>query len=419
MKIDGYDNPNSLLDERTKEINGAHRKSRIIPNEAGTIVDIEVMPNSLKAKQKYLDLVRSAQQEIMLISPTSNAFYRQLDVMGLMKLFKDAAKRGVQVRILAPQSNFVEKELGHLLGSESMENIDIRFIHEATDTKATFVIIDKQHSLVTEIRDDEKMTFEEAIGFSIYSSSRPGVLSYVSIFENLWIYSKLYDKMKTLSMMQQEFINIAAHELRTPLQPIIGMIEILRYRKPDSRSQDDLLDLVLKNASRLQRLTENILDVTRLESQTLKLHKELFNLSELASDVIKDFIYHIDSDSREAGIEYDVCPDIFVNGDRARLTQVIINFLSNASKFTRNGKIQISLEKKKKTEAIFVIKDGGEGIDDEVIPHLFSKFTKSETGMGLGLYISKGIIDAHQGKIWAENNSSGVGATFGFSLPIP
>ena len=146
----------------------------------------------------------------------------------------------------------MKEELDRLLGSEPHASIDIRFIQEASDTKSTFAIIDKTHSLVTEIKDDNKMTFEEAIGFSIYSSSRPGVLSYVSIFENLWIYSKLYDKMKTLNTMQQEFINIAAHELRTPLQPIRGMLEIIRYRKTDSKTQDELLDLVLKNTLRLQ-----------------------------------------------------------------------------------------------------------------------------------------------------------------------
>lgn len=387
-----------------------------LPNELEYMGHIELMPDSQKAKQKYLELVKSAKLEIMLISPTSNAFYRQLDVMGLMSLFKEATRRGVLIRILAPASPFVEEEMRQLLGSEPMENMNIRFIQEASDTKATFVIIDRKHSLVTEIRDDTKKTFEEAIGFSIYSSSRPGVLSYVSIFENLWIYSKLYDKIRTLNMMQQEFINVAAHELRTPLQPIIGMIEILRYRKTDNRTQNDLLDLVLRNTSRLKRLTEQILDVTRFESQNFKLVKERFNLTELVDDIVKDFGYHIESYSDGVRLEFNSTGEIFVIADIARIAQVVTNLLSNASKFTKKGKIEIRLERKEPEVTVVVI-DSGKGIDGDVLRNLFSRFTKSETGIGLGLYISKGIIDAHQGRIWAENNSSGVGATFGFSLP--
>ncbi|MDE1763767.1 MAG: hypothetical protein KGH88_05945 [Thaumarchaeota archaeon] len=397
---------------------GMDARERIRQIEEGDGEDIEVMPNSVLAKQRYLEMVRSAQREVMLISPTNNAFYRQLDVMGLMDILKEISKRGVHVRILAPAAKFIQEELEHLLYSKPHENIVVRFIQEASDTKATFVIVDKKYSLVTEIKDDSKMTFEEAIGFSIYSSSRPGVLSYVSIFENLWTYSKLYEQIQRVTSMQKEFINIAAHELRTPLQPIIGMAEAIRYGKHDKRSQDELLDLIIKNTSRLQRLAENILDVTRIESQALKLHKESLNLSDLSADIVKDFIYRAESESLGmVRVEHKAGEDIFAEADRARLTQVIINLLNNAGKFTTKGGISITLEKRN-SNAVFSVRDSGKGIDNAVLPHLFSKFTHSDTGMGLGLFISKRIIDAHNGKMWAQNNSDGAGATFGFSLPL-
>ena len=396
---------------------GIEARDKITQLEEGNTAEIEVMPNSTVAKQKYLELVKSAQKDVMIISPTSNAFYRQLEAMGLMTLFKNISKRGVLVRILAPATKFVAEELEHLLGPQTNGNIDVRFIQEASDTKATFVIIDKKYSLVTEIKDDNKKTFEEAIGFSIYSSSRPGVLSYVSIFENLWIYSKLYDQMKLLSTMQKEFINIAAHELRTPLQPIMGMAEVVRYGKLDKNSQDELLDLIIKNTSRLNRLAENILDVTRIESQTLNLHKELFNLRDLCSDIVKNFAYGMDSDD-SVRMEFNSTEDLFVEADRARITQVIMNLLNNAVKFTARGGICVILDSKV-VDAVITIRDSGSGIAPDIMPSLFSKFTNSMSGMGLGLYISKGIINAHGGKIWAQNNTSGSGATFGFSLPLP
>ena len=395
---------------------GIDARERIVQIEEGNTAEIEVLPNSIAAKQKYLELVRSAQNEVMIISPTSNAFYRQLEVMGLMALFKEISRRGVLVRILAPATKVVTDELEYLVGSQNNENIDVRFIQEASDTKATFAIIDKKYSLVTEIKDDSKQTFEEAIGYSIYSSSGPGVLSYVSIFENLWIYSKLYDQIKRLSTMQKEFINIAAHELRTPLQPIIGMAEVIRYGKLDKKSQDELLDLIIKNTSRLSRLAENILDVTRIDSQSLKLYKEPFNLRELCADVVKDFAYGMEPDG-QVRIEFKSTEDLFVDADRARVTQVIMNILNNAAKFTEKGEIHVTLESKA-SDAVITVKDSGSGIAQDVMPSLFSKFSNSSSGMGLGLYISKVIIDAHQGKIWAQNNPDGRGATFGFSLPL-
>jgi signal transduction histidine kinase len=224
--------------------------------------------------------------------------------------------------------------------------------------------------------------------------------------------------------MQKEFINIAAHELRTPIQPILSLSEILRSKIKDTQ-QVNLLSIITRNAKRLQRLTEDILDITKIESHSLKLNKELFNLSDLISSIIDDYRNHIEKDNVEVKLLYESNSKdniIFVEADRERLIQVISNLLDNAIKFTNEGSISIITEKKD-GQVVVSIKDTGTGIDPEILPRLFSKFaTKSERGgTGLGLFICKSIVEAHGGKIWAENNNiydGKKGATFTFSLPI-
>jgi signal transduction histidine kinase len=234
----------------------------------------------------------------------------------------------------------------------------------------------------------------------------------------------LHDKM------QKEFINIAAHELRTPIQPLLSLTQIIRSKIKDAE-QGELLDNVIKNAKRLQRLAEDILDITRIESQSLDLKKERFNLNDLILNGVQDYKNQLEKDhDNNITLLYEFKNDdiFFVEADRYRLTQVISNLLNNAIKFIKEGgegggTISITLEKKKEgnqQEVLISIKDNGVGIHSDIIPRLFSKFaTKSEKGTGLGLFISKNIVEAHGGRIWAENNSDGkVGATFYISLPL-
>jgi signal transduction histidine kinase len=178
--------------------------------------------------------------------------------------------------------------------------------------------------------------------------------------------------------------------------------------------------MIIRNAKRLDRLASDILDVAKIESQSLKLNKERFNLKEVLESAVQDLVDYIANNNENNSslrVLYKVS-DVIVEADRQRITQVISNLLSNAIKFTEEGRILISTEKKGK-DILVTIKDTGVGIDQEVLPRLFSKFiTKSEKGTGLGLYISKNIVESHGGKIWAENNADGKGATFTFSIPI-
>jgi signal transduction histidine kinase len=290
-----------------------------------------------------------------------------------------------------------------------------------------------------ELRDDSKGTFDEAIGMSTYSNSRPGVLSYVSIFENLWVQTELTkqvkeanERLKLHDKMQQEFINVAAHELRTPIQPILTVAGLLHSTKGQINKQqmDDSLDLILRNAQRLKTLAEDILDVTKVESQSLILNKERLNLNDVTTGTIQDIKNQIDNSSG-IRVQYEYKGDdiIFLQADRYRLTQVITNLVNNAIKFVKenDGAISVSIEKDVRVTggqdvALVSVKDNGTGIDADIFPRLFEKFaSKSFKGTGLGLFISKNIVEAHGGRIWAENNRRVVGekgATFYFTLPI-
>ena len=232
-----------------------------------------------------------------------------------------------------------------------------------------------------------------------------------------------YKRLELHDKMQKDFINIAAHELRTPIQPILGLVQVLRSRIDKDNSNGKvrteeryLLDVVIRNARRLQRLAEDILDVTRIESQALILNKKRFNLKEIISNTVQDI--KSQADSKKVKILFVSDSNIFVEADEERITQVISNLLSNAIKFTMEGTISI-LVKQKDSYATVSIKDVGTGIDSEILPRLFTKFaSKSFEGTGLGLFISKSIIEDHGGKMWAENNAEGKGATFSFSLPL-
>jgi signal transduction histidine kinase len=237
--------------------------------------------------------------------------------------------------------------------------------------------------------------------------------------------------MKTSSNMQKEFINVAAHELRAPIQPILGLAEVLRQQnqQPDNKEDqmysenNELLNVIIRNARRLQRLTENILDVTKIENNSMELNKEEFILSKAVLESFTDFTNQLSKEQKE-NVKLTVAldeGDVLVVADKHRINQVINNLLNNALKFTKQGQITLSTEKEKKygKEAIVKIQDSGPGIDPDIMPRLFTKFaTKSYSGTGLGLFISKSIVETHGGKMWAENNLDGKGATFLFTLPI-
>ena len=235
------------------------------------------------------------------------------------------------------------------------------------------------------------------------------------------------EQLRQHDKIQKEFINMAAHELRTPIQPILGLADVLRDYVTDSH-QSKLLDVIMRNAKRLQRLSCDILDVSKIESSLLKISKSKIDLNENIKNVINDVENgYDDGNNSNVKIIFEPKETIFVYADKDRIHQVLSNLLNNAIKYTKNGIVTINTSiangsnnnANDDKEAIVTIMDTGCGITPEIMQKLFSKFvTTSSHGTGLGLFISKGIIEAHGGRIWAENNSNGVGSSFSFSLPF-
>lgn len=298
----------------------------------------------------------------------------------------------------------------------------------------------------------------DAIGISTYSNSKSTVLSYASIFETLWRQSELYDRLEELNeelrlrdIAQREFINIAAHELRTPIQPILGLSEIVLKSNKD-QDLNEYLVIIARNAERLHRLTNNILDVTKIEGKILRLDKELVNLDMLISSLVTEYqtalerkrigkVGKYDSNNEDDYNKYSrglFCHILYkppsesgpfiIEVDKDRIIQVLSNLLNNAlnssnQRMIRDNiavlPIEVSMKSDNTSEEIVImVNDKGMGIDKSIIEKMFAKFvTTSDGGTGLGLYVSKSLIEAHGGRIWAYNNTDEQGATFCFTLP--
>ena len=396
---------------------GIDAKLKIKDLEEGSENEIEIIQNPSRALELYSYTLDTAKEDIQLIFPTIGAIIRQ-EKLGILKRVRTAAEdRHVMVRIMCPSDSSSNEALADWIKEEKKE-MGIRFI-ETIPGRATVLTVDKRISLVMELKDDSKDNFIDAIGLSTYSNSKAGVTSYIAMFENLWSQTELMSQLKVHDRMQKEFINVAAHELRTPIQPILSLTEALRSDVISSEGQE-MLNIIIRNAERLRQLAENILDVTRIESQTFRLTKENFSLDEILAPIMADCRAEVKRNSTDLELTLEpVNIETFVEADKPRMAQVITNLLTNAIRFTKRGNVAVAVKKDKANEIVVSIRDTGQGIDPEIIPRLFTKFaTKSITGTGLGLFISKSIIEAHGGSIWAKNNLDGRGATFTFSLPV-
>jgi len=432
--------------EKIKEI-----EEGIIPEFTDIIRDAE------EAQSLEWHLLEATKEEVQIIYSTVKA-YKLQESLGVMDYLAKLSNDGINVRMLTPKDSSIEESLQNL---KKTSKIDIKYLETETGIKNKYLITDRKNSLVIELNDEDdnidkyyyyhhflkRKNKEEnknykpiassqsasstVLGIAISSNTKSTVLSYISIFETLWKQTELFQQLKQEDILKSEFINVAAHELRTPTQSIIGYCEML---EAFPEKKDDFLIPIKRNAERLYKLTQDILDVARIESNSLKLYKEKIELNEILNETIKEFF------SKRINIKKDVTINfiptncqpndkIFAFADKNRIQQVIFNLLDNATKFTDKGEIRISIEKGNVDDdnadvAKIRIQDTGQGIDSKILPRLFEKFaTKSERGTGLGLYISKSIVEAHGGKIWTEinnNNNSDVkgGATLLFTLPL-
>jgi two-component system, OmpR family, sensor histidine kinase VicK len=406
---------------------------------------IEIIRNPKETVTLSHDLVKSAKHEILRIYPSINQFHRQVRI-GVLHLFREAMERGLSVKVLVPgDAEQINKIINEV--QLALPNLDIRSLDKSLQTQIGILVVDRKESVIIELKDDTKDNYYDAAGLAAHSNSKPIGISYASIFETLWKQGELYEQLqsslkkleqkekelnesnnelesanellKLHDRMQKEFINIASHEMKTPTQAILGTSGLLQYY-PERR--DELIEIIRRNAKRLQALTSDILDVTRIESQTFQLQKERFNIYDLLSEVIKDYTERTKSENKSVKLSYmqqNANHHALVEADKGRITQVLSNVLNNALKFTDKGEIVVEAhESNNKKEIIVSITDTGSGINKDIFSKLFSKFvTKSSQGTGLGLYISKSIIEAHGGRIWAENRKDKTGSIFIFTLP--
>jgi signal transduction histidine kinase len=401
-------------------INGIDLSTRIKEIEEGPEPEFfELVSDPIKAAQILLDLTKTAKKEILVLLPNDKAVIR-MKKLGVIDNLLNISLNGAIVKIICPKTKINSDIIETLLNKSS--NIKIT---KGNDCTTGMIISDNAKFFQAELRDPLAEEFPRAIGFAFFSNSKLSVSSFRLFFELLWNERSLNEELKKADEMQKQFINIAAHELRTPIQPILSSSTLL-YRKTTDDNQRQFLEIINRNARKLLRLTEEILDITRIEGNSLKLNKENLSLNEIIFNILGDYKSRIEKKSGKLTLTYENKHDIIVEADKIRISQVISNLIDNAMKFTDEGSISITTEPVN-DHVLVGIKDTGIGIDPEIFPKLFSKFTsKSDMGTGLGLFICKNIIEAHGGKIWAEDgNESDIdksvgnkGASFFFTLPV-
>ena len=437
-----YSNENRMLEQQNSLFenfwnNATTQREQTSTLELGVdLEEIKVLYDPNEIRTTYINLINSAKIEISLIIATPNALQRNYTGGIINLLITASEKRNVNVNLIIPTYDKGTINDDFLRNEKIAANFKFKLktiapaIKETHMIKTTFLIIDRKSVFIIDVKDDSKDILTEAVGFATYHVSKSRTDSYSFIFDTLWRQADLheslrdanknllgaYEKLKEHDAMEKEFIDLAAHELRTPSQSIIGYSELLKDSPERNKKYEEAIS---RNAERLYSLVTNMLSVARIESQTMKLNKTFFDLNVKIQNVINDVV--ISPDKRDkVEIKFKPIGRINILADKEKIFQVFANLLNNAIKFTGHGTITITVEQNDKTdEGIITFKDSGRGINQEIIPHLFSKFkTKSEKGLGLGLFISKSIIEAHQGKLEAYNNVDSNGATFVVTLPL-
>jgi PAS domain S-box-containing protein len=225
-------------------------------------------------------------------------------------------------------------------------------------------------------------------------------------------------ELKRKDKLKDEFIGIASHELRSPIQPILGFATLAKSGKLD---QEQAWAGVIKHAQRLQRIANDILDVSRIESDELTYTFEKVKINNVITDIINSEKTNL---INGVVVETKLDKDIEIEADKYRIAQVLTNVIGNAVKFTKEGHVKVETRIHEETDRLEIkVSDTAGGIPIDVLPHLFGKFVTRKIGSevrhgtGLGLFISKAIVTAHKGRIEADNNNEG-GATFTITLPV-
>jgi two-component system sensor histidine kinase VicK len=419
--------------------------------EGRTPEKLEIIQDTKKSISRAFDIMNKTQKELLVLFATPRTFTLALQA-GAADIYRKISKNGADIKLLVPRGGAEIEENNEQIAKvrEISPSINLRLSDAGLNTRITIMISDRNEFMSWELRDDTLDDPYLAGGVATYSNIKALASSYATIFDNLWKITELVENLRLANIKlegnekaMKEFINIAAHELRTPLQPILGLSEMLHSARADPQEHKKLVEIIVRNAYKLENLAENILDITRIESGHLQLSMKEIDLDKLVESVVSDFQVVIENEfdenekaSKAVIFLKDEYPDeravvnsnrehTIVMADANRIVQVVTNLLSNALKFSTQGdRALITVTRGMRvidgrTMAIVSVSDQGQGINPEIMSRLFQKFISgSEKGTGLGLYISKNIIKAHGGEIWAERNKSGTGTTFVFTLPL-
>ena len=426
---------------------------RIREIEEDTILGVtEVVRVPSKIQALFINLIKSVKEEVFLVLPTINAFYRE-ERLGIIQLLQEAAlDRNINVRILTPTNGIVEKKVRTALAQgQKFDFRPIKTTSGATVTTVTIVVVDRKKSLAIEKIDDSKDNFLEATGSATFSNSKPTVLSYLSIFESLWQQTELYMQVKEVNKQleyaneqllateraKEEFISMIRHELKTPLVPLKGYAEMLLRPKfmggaEVNERQKNAINAMNRSIEKLQALVDDVMDVYKLDMGKLKFSMTDTDIIKLINDSILDIRSLTLNKKIELVTNIEVNSTVFC--DPNRIGQVLSNLIKNSIDFVPgngNGKIIVGAQKEDYNDSgnnmnmiLFTVEDNGIGINPEKTDKLFQKFyqidtgpTRKHAGTGLGLVICRGIIEAHAGKIWVDNTCN-TGATIKFTLPV-
>ncbi|HEX5519063.1 MAG TPA: HAMP domain-containing sensor histidine kinase, partial [Candidatus Nitrosocosmicus sp.] len=391
LYVDHYD---TIFETLWKK--GIDIQDRMKDIEEGYSFNIETIPNPIESLKFYKELLQKVKGEILIMLASSSAFFRIENNIGY-DILEKMAYQNIKVKILFPMKIDFHDKINQL--KLKYPRIDFGILHISLESFIGLTIIDKQRVLITEIKDDTKDNYSDAIGMTIYIEGDYTAMSYVTVFNSLWKQADLYEKLEKTFLniqihekMQKEFINIAAHELRTPLQPILGFTEQLRNKLND-KEQLGFLDVIDRNTKRLKKLSDDILNVSQIETNLLILNKEYFKINEIIQQLIIDYKKQLKTKNIE--IEFsnhlDIYDDLTIYADRDKIYQVISNLINNSIKFAsdeREGKITITVKESPKDESdihanktyhnnhvvIITVKDNGVGIDKDILPTLFTKF---------------------------------------------
>src|ERR687894_1553320 len=415
--------------------------------EGRTPEKLDIIQDTQKSINRAFEIMNKTQKELLVLFATPRTFTFALQGESA-DIYRKISKKGVDIKLLVPRGGAqIENEQMRKV-REISPKINLRLSDVGLNTRITIMISDRKEFMNWELKDDTLDNPYLAGGIATYSNIRALASSYAIIFDNLWKITEILENLRIANVKlensenaMKEFINIAAHELRTPLQPILGLSEMLHDARNDPQQHRELVEIIVRNAHKLENLAEDILDVTRIDSGRLQLSSQKIDLHELVESVVLDFqaVLENEIDKKENNRKAIICikdeyPDRsedtnrehpIVLADANRIVQVITTLLSNAVKFSKEGdRALITITRGIRVidgqpTAIVSISDQGQGINPEIMTRLFQKFISgSEKGAGLGLYISKNIVKAHGGDIWAENNKKGTGATFVFTLPL-